>query len=101
MFVVIGLGMFTMLFLGIAPRGMNYLHAMTLIIIAIMYQYERLPLRRIRKEKEASRDRMLKAGLCASCGYVLQGISPEQDGCIVCPECGAAWRFVKVEAEQL
>ena len=29
---------------------------------------------------------------CAACGYSLAGAVPEQDGCCVCPECGAAWR---------
>lgn len=28
---------------------------------------------------------------CASCGYPL-GAAAEEDGCVVCPECGAAWR---------
>jgi hypothetical protein len=31
-------------------------------------------------------------GLCAACGYDLRGQEPEEDGCRVCPECGAAWR---------
>lgn len=28
--------------------------------------------------------------LCLVCGYDCQNISPAQDGCTVCPECGAA-----------
>jgi hypothetical protein len=32
-------------------------------------------------------------GLCAACGYDLIGQEPEEDGCRVCPECGAAWRI--------
>jgi hypothetical protein len=32
-------------------------------------------------------------GLCAACGYDLAGHEPEADGCRVCPECGAAWRY--------
>ncbi len=32
---------------------------------------------------------------CASCGYSLQRLSPEPDGCTVCPECGAAWRLAQ------
>lgn len=30
---------------------------------------------------------------CLSCGYDLTGIPPADDGCVVCPECGAAWDF--------
>ena len=29
---------------------------------------------------------------CAVCGYALDGLKIEPDGCRVCPECGAAWR---------
>jgi hypothetical protein len=32
------------------------------------------------------------AGLCGACGYPLESLEPETDGCVVCPECGAAWR---------
>ncbi len=31
-------------------------------------------------------------GLCPSCAYGLADLSPEADGCTVCPECGGAWR---------
>lgn len=34
---------------------------------------------------------------CGACGYDLRPTAPEQDGCVVCPECSAAWhkdRFV-------
>ncbi|MCA9306278.1 MAG: zinc ribbon domain-containing protein [Phycisphaerales bacterium] len=30
---------------------------------------------------------------CASCGYSLAELTMEDDGCTVCPECGAAWRL--------
>ena len=44
-----------------------------------------------------SRDHTAKAiiltGHCATCGYVLDGVQPESDGCTVCPECGSAWRL--------
>lgn len=30
--------------------------------------------------------------VCPSCRYDLAGLSPEGDGCVVCPECGAAWK---------
>lgn len=31
-------------------------------------------------------------GRCPCCGYELSQLSIEPDGCVVCPECGAAWR---------
>jgi len=30
---------------------------------------------------------------CLSCGYELRGLTPAEDGCVVCPECSAAWRL--------
>lgn len=36
---------------------------------------------------------MTDAGLCPSCAYRIDGLGPEPDGCIVCPECGAAWKI--------
>jgi len=33
-----------------------------------------------------------RAGYCGSCGYGLDGAQVADDGCILCPECGAAWR---------
>ena len=35
----------------------------------------------------------LSIGQCASCKYDITSVEPEQDGCVVCPECGAAWKL--------
>ena len=35
----------------------------------------------------------LQARKCASCGYALDAVQIQSDGCRVCPECGAAWRL--------
>ncbi len=35
-------------------------------------------------------------GLCGSCCYSLRDIPPEADGCIICPECGAAWQSRRI-----
>jgi hypothetical protein len=29
---------------------------------------------------------------CGACAYPLKGLESESDGCVVCPECGGAWR---------
>jgi hypothetical protein len=34
----------------------------------------------------------LDLGRCPQCAYRLSDLKPEPDGCVVCPECGAAWR---------
>ncbi|QOI99054.1 MAG: hypothetical protein HRU70_00520 [Phycisphaeraceae bacterium] len=35
--------------------------------------------------------RMIRVGRCPSCAYPIAGLAPEPDGCVVCPECAAAW----------
>ena len=35
----------------------------------------------------------LREGECPACEYRMAALSPEPDGCTVCPECGAAWRL--------
>jgi hypothetical protein len=46
--------------------------------------------------ERAAADALLRRGLCASCLYGLGGLTPEPDGCLVCPECGGAWRAERV-----
>ncbi len=38
-------------------------------------------------------------GCCGSCGYWLQGLRAQGDGCTVCPECGSAWRLAEKTGE--
>jgi predicted Zn-ribbon and HTH transcriptional regulator len=35
----------------------------------------------------------IKHKVCVCCGYELKSLPEEADGCVVCPECGAAWQF--------
>ena len=42
--------------------------------------------------------RMGEEGLCPSCGYALVGLAMADDGCRVCPECGAAWKHRRAKA---
>ncbi len=37
-------------------------------------------------------DAVVCFGHCASCGYGLRQLQPDPDGCVVCAECGAAWK---------
>ena len=41
----------------------------------------------------------LKHGHCAGCGYELRDLPTENDGCVVCPECNAAWNADRIGAE--
>lgn len=36
---------------------------------------------------------MLRKCICPHCRFSLSGISPDTEGCAVCPECGAAWKL--------
>ncbi|MCC5821809.1 MAG: hypothetical protein LAT64_00815 [Phycisphaerales bacterium] len=47
------------------------------------------------RSPEHARDALLEYDLCPVCVHGLGGIPPEPDGCVVCPECGAAWRMFK------
>lgn len=38
----------------------------------------------------------LEHGRCPACGYVLADLPLAGDGCVVCPECNAAWRGQRV-----
>lgn len=38
----------------------------------------------------------LKWGVCAGCGYSLRDAVEHEDGCVVCSECGAAWKASRV-----
>lgn len=38
----------------------------------------------------------LSIGECASCRYDISNIEPSSDGCVVCPECGGAWKINRV-----
>lgn len=42
--------------------------------------------------RSASQGLYLAIGRCAQCAYRLTDLKPELDGCVVCPECGAAWK---------
>jgi hypothetical protein len=44
---------------------------------------------------------LLQAGRCASCGYLIDSLGPSPDGCVVCPECGAAWKSARVTPANL
>lgn len=36
---------------------------------------------------------IVNEGICGSCAHELRGLPSHEDGCTLCPECGAAWRL--------
>lgn len=52
--------------------------------------------RRTRRHASAVIDAFLREGRCPGCAYVLDGTVSAPDGCVVCPECGAAWKRDRV-----
>ncbi|MFK7884469.1 MAG: hypothetical protein AB8F26_09850 [Phycisphaerales bacterium] len=35
-------------------------------------------------------------GVCGSCAFPLEQVPIEDDGCVICPECGAAWNHERI-----
>ena len=61
---------------------------MTTISAARARRGENIPL--VLRERMADAS-LLRAGRCAACGFSLRDLEVHEDGCVVCPECAAAW----------
>ena len=55
-----------------------------LVLVAAKVRWEERP--------RGRRDVPIRAKRCDACGYAIDRLPVEDDGCRVCPECGAAWR---------
>lgn len=44
--------------------------------------------------RQQAADELIARGTCACCEYEIAGLPIERDGCVVCPECGAAWKVM-------
>lgn len=62
------------------------------IIIAIVI-IPKLTKRRIGNQLAST---IVAEGICGSCAYSLRSMAVEQDGCVVCAECGAAWKKIRI-----
>lgn len=69
-------------------RGWRYVAVMALGPVATLIAGRLI----LPTTKPASQGLYLELGRCAQCAYRLSDLKPEADGCVVCPECGAAWR---------
>lgn len=61
--------------------------------VAGMFVYTR---RQARKNAPRLVEVYLASGRCPCCEYSLEGAVAEPDGCVVCPECGGAWKGSRV-----
>lgn len=54
----------------------------------------------IEQHKDRLKNTRLRENQCPACGYSLQELEPSADGCLVCPECGGAWRLARLDDPQ-
>ncbi len=74
-------------------RGLPYHGALVVFVIFQAWVIRWCAERRMGREVAGT---IAAHGLCGSCGYTMQDLPPDPDGCVVCPECGSAW-----EAERM
>jgi hypothetical protein len=63
--------------------------------LVLLAEYQYLGPKRVANEAIKN---CLQERRCPACLYSLSDLIPESDGCVVCPECGAAWRLTGVPA---
>jgi hypothetical protein len=65
---------------------------LAIMAVGLLCARRGLPLETARRIQRA----LLSEKRCAGCGYDLSGATAESDGCVVCAECGAAWRLPRL-----
>jgi hypothetical protein len=63
------------------------------LLVAVVALGSRGVWRRELARLEAAPRLRIAGGMCIGCGYSLEDLPCEADGCTVCPECGAAWKL--------
>jgi hypothetical protein len=76
-------------------RDITWLERLVGGLVALAFLTVGLYIERILRSWIASMRRELSklTPRCAVCEYELAGLTPAEDGCTTCPECGAAWRL--------
>lgn len=74
-------------------RGLPYLGAIVVLVILQVRILRWCAERRMAREIAGT---IAAHGLCGSCGYTMQDLAPDPDGCVVCPECGSAWEAARM-----
>jgi hypothetical protein len=59
------------------------------LLVGMFWILERIPFHRSRTWLAHE---VMTLKMCACCGYDLRSLPRQPDGCVVCSECGAAWR---------
>lgn len=67
-------------------RGAMACFVMPTAAIAFLVTFERYM-------KPWSKAQQFDPTRCHACDYNLEALTPDPDGCITCPECGAAWKL--------
>jgi hypothetical protein len=73
-------------FYAVPVAGVVFMGGQALAIFLLQPTFRRAAVRRI-----------LRLRLCPACAYDLGAAPTADDGCSVCPECGAAWKLAKNE----
>ena len=77
------------------PSAPRWAHMLGLVVAMMLWGSV---VTRSRKRMAAGplADLLIEEGLCPQCGYNLLGLDADGEGMVPCPECGAAWRQVRI-----
>lgn len=89
----VGVGSLLPLVLAVQIFRLPVAAAVLAWIVLLFVVRQRQQMARVRPQLAAS---FVAEGICGSCAYPLAGLSAVDDGCVVCPECGAAWRASRI-----
>jgi len=64
------------------------------VFVGLLYTALRAAHRLPSHDGPLMRTLLLQAQRCPACAQSLRGLREEQDRCVVCPECGGAWRLL-------
>ncbi len=91
--VVVGLMLVERRFSGIGQFGASNVVRFGIQVVLGPMMGAYLGAEQVRKNARRALAECLNRAVCASCGYSLASLARAEDGCTVCPECGAAWKL--------
>jgi hypothetical protein len=68
-----------------------------LVALSFTGQWFSRRIKRVAVVRQVAASRVAE-GMCGTCGYPLENLVAGQDHCVVCPECGAAWKLSRIVA---
>lgn len=95
--VIVGIVALLVMRYALRLMGVSWPMILVLWIVLLVVITQWQSKKRVRPFVAAS---MVTEGICGSCGYALAGLPVEADRCVVCPECGAAWRASRMTARR-